>query len=390
MRDRAFYRSAAFARRPPPWRLGATLLAGLLAVLGALPSSPAPADPLTPLASHSAMPSGCARGCTEELSAPAGWKMQVFDNMPMSGSAAVTEAVIVVHGTGRNAQGYFASMMAAASQAGATRNTLVVAPWFKTGQDRPKPGEATWTSDAWKIGNGAESPEGLSSFLVMDQIIATLAARQRFPNLRHITLTGHSAGGQFTQRYAALGLAPNALSGVTVSYVPANPSSYVYFTASRPTGSGFGTPSSSSCSAYNEYKYGLQGRSGYPARLTPAQALANYSSRQVTIVNGGADTVQNGDMDTDCGAMLEGPNRASRGANFVRYMRAVAPDSSARQSRIVVPGVDHDGDAIFTDPSVRGRLFPLSGGSGAGSGYGSAEGYGSGSGPGSGDDRAGE
>jgi hypothetical protein len=193
----------------------------------------------------------------------------------------------------------------------------------------------------------------------MDQLIATLADKSRFPNLRDVVVTGHSAGGQFTQRYAAFGLAPNVLRGIRVTYVPANPSSYVYFTSARPTGSGggFSTPGSSSCSAYDTYKYGLEGRSGYPAKLSGSQVMANYTSRQITYVNGGADTFNNGDMDSDCGAMLEGNNRAERGANYLHYIHSIAPNTASTQRRIVVNGVDHDGDAIFNDPAVRQALF---------------------------------
>lgn len=323
------------------------------------PSAAAP-EPFIAAASHSPMPSSCSgsNSCAETVAAPAGWKFTVYRNFPMSGSAAVTRAVIVVHGTGRNAAGYFASVAAAAAKSGVTNDTMVIAPWFKTPEDSPGAGEATWTSAAWKIGDGAQSPKGLSSFLVMDQIIATLADRSRFPNLRDVVVTGHSAGGQFTQRYAAFGLAPNVLRDVHVSYVPANPSSYVYFTTARPTsGNGFQAPGNSSCSDYDTYKYGLEGRGGYPAKLSATQVLANYTSRQVTIVNGGADTVQNGDMDDDCGANLQGPNRASRGANFVKYIHSVAPRTTSSQGRIVVNGVDHDGDAIFNDPAVRYALF---------------------------------
>jgi hypothetical protein len=56
---------------------------------------------------------------------------------------------------------------------------------------------------------------------------------------------------------------------------------------------------------------------------------------------------------------LEGPNRATRGANYLRYIHAIAPTSSARQRRIVVPGVDHDSDAIFASPLARTVLFGL-------------------------------
>jgi pimeloyl-ACP methyl ester carboxylesterase len=336
------------------------LLAGVFAPTSAGTPLPRPDRglPMVDTSSHAPMPNSCSGGCSEELTGAGGsWKLQVFRNFPISGSAAVTSAVVVIHGTGRNAAGYFASMMAAASQAGATSHTLVVAPWFKTSADKPAPGEATWTNDAWKQGDGASQPSGLSSFLVMDQIMATLASKQRFPNLRRITLAGHSAGGQFTQRYAAFGLAPNALPGVRVRYVPANPSSFVYFSAARPSNNGFTVPSGSGCSGFDTYKYGLKGRTGYPARLTAAQALANYTSRDVTIINGGTDTFDNGDMDSDCAAMLEGPNRATRGANYLRYIHAIAPTSTARQRRIVVPGVDHDSDAIFASPLARTVLF---------------------------------
>lgn len=357
---RSFYRSRMFTHDSTRRRLLLPALLTTVLAIGALSirppddlASPSPPEPLVPAASHSPMPSSCgnANGCKEELTAPAGWKFTVFRNFPMAGSSAVTRAVIVVHGTGRNADGYFASVMAAAAKSGVTKDTLVIAPWFKTSEDSPSSGEATWTSAAWKIGDGAQSPRGLSSFLVMDQIIATLASKQRFPNLRTVTLTGHSAGGQFTQRYAAFGLAPNALPGVTVRYVPANPSSYVYFNSTRPGGSG------GSCADFDKYKYGMSGRDGYPGKLSPNQVLANYSNRDVTIVNGGADTFDNGDMDSDCGAMLQGPNRATRGANFVQYIHKLAPGTAARQSRIVVNGVDHNGDAIYADPAVRNALF---------------------------------
>jgi hypothetical protein len=353
----------------PVLPLAATVVVSLLSAAPAPSASPGDGSmappPFITTASHSPMPNSCSgsNACTETVVAPAGWKFTLYRNFPMSGSSAVTRAVIVVHGTGRNAGGYFASVAAAAQKSGVASSTMVIAPWFKTSQDSPGSGEATWTSGAWKIGEGAQSPSGLSSFLVMDQLIATLADKSRYPNLRDVVVTGHSAGGQFTQRYAAFGLAPNVLHGIRVTYVPANPSSYVYFTSARPTGSGFTTSGSSSCSAYDTYKYGLKGRSGYPAKLSASQVMANYTSRQITYVNGGADTFNNGDMDSDCGAMLEGPNRATRGANYLNYIHSIAPNTASTQRRIVVNGVDHDGDAIFNDPAVRQALFN-SGGAG--------------------------
>ncbi|WP_028935518.1 hypothetical protein [Pseudonocardia spinosispora] len=297
-------------------------------------------------------------GNAESLTLPGGAKFQVYDNFPMAGNAKVTRAVIVVHGTGRNAEGYYTRMMSAAKAAGAADNTMVVSPWFKGDEDdKVASGEASWENDAWKQGYPSQKPAGLSSFTVMDNLVASLASPDRFPNLKHITITGHSAGGQFTQRYAAFGKAPSQMTGIDFNFAAMNPSSYVYFDNKRPNSNGtaFTVPSSSSCSDYNSYKYGLAGRQSYPGQLTAAQAMAQYASRKVTIVNGSADTVDNGDLDTDCGAMLEGPNREARGQYFLKHFLSLQPN--AKHNRLVVPGVAHESEEMFASPVVKTTLF---------------------------------
>ena len=99
----------------------------------------------------------------------------------------------------------------------------------------------------------------------------------------------------------------------------------------------------------------MAGRSGYVAALTPAQAETNYISRRVTLLTGGSDTTDNGDEDTTCGAKLEGASRAARSANYFSYIRAIAP--TAPHDRVVIPGIGHDGDAIFASPLAWPSLF---------------------------------
>jgi pimeloyl-ACP methyl ester carboxylesterase len=341
-----------------PW-LALALLAGVLLV----GMSPAATIGVRLTAGHAPMPAACGRDgsrCRQELIGANGtgapWRLQTYQNVPMSGSTSVTQAVVVIHGTGGNAAGYFASMMNAATRAGVVGNTAVIAPWFKTGKNKPAHGEAVWTNDSWKDGGGAVRPAGLSSFTVLDQILATLADRSRFPDLRRITVAGHSAGGQFTQRYAAFGLAPGRLAGVAVNFVVANPSSFVYFSPVRPAaGGGFAVPLPGSCPGYDDYKYGMGHRSGYPAGPTPAQAAQTYVTRRVTLLSGGADVNDNGDEDTSCAAKAQGPDRNARAADYVNYIRAIAP--GAAQDRIVVPGVGHDGDAMFASPLAWPALF---------------------------------
>jgi hypothetical protein len=68
----------------------------------------------------------------------------------------------------------------------------------------------------------------------MDELLRRLASRESFPRLQAIVLTGHSAGGMFVIRYQMSNRVHESLK-VPVSYVVANPSSYPYPDALRPT-----------------------------------------------------------------------------------------------------------------------------------------------------------
>jgi hypothetical protein len=314
------------------------------------------------------MPSVCGKDgqrCREDLVLPGGWKFPVYRNAPLSGSPQITNAVVVVHGIQRNANSYFAGMMAAALSSHVEDHTMVVAPWFQTAQDHPGTYGPYWVdqppkrADApgWMQGDSAVRPANLSSFAVMDDLLATLADARRFPNLRSITVAGHSAGGQFVQRYAVFGLTADRLSRVKINYVAANPSSFVYFDPMRPTADGtrFAVPPAADCPGYDSYKYGMTGRTGYVATLAPAAALNQYLQRRVTIVNGADDTFDNGDEDTTCAALLQGPHRSARGAFYLAYIRL--RHASALHDRVVVPDVGHDQAAIFSSKVVAPFLF---------------------------------
>merc|ERR1712166_1020134 len=125
-----------------------------------------------------------------------------------------------------------------------------------------------WSSHGWKSGwnsHGWKSapdhpfwrPWSLPSYAVLDQLI--LAANQNLPNLKHINIIGHSAGGQLTNRFAELSTVPLACSrNIHFSFVVANPSSYGWLNEQRPNS--FGTPAlvsnstASECPRYNQWK----------------------------------------------------------------------------------------------------------------------------------------
>lgn len=295
----------------------------------------------------------------ETIKLSSGWKLTINRNFRFAGSPDVTDALIVIHGSGRNPVSTYTGMVAAAEKAGTSGHTMILAPHFKTEEDSPGSKEPRWTSDAWKAGESAVEPKGLSTFTVMDELVTTMADKSRFPKLTRLTIVGHSAGGQFTQRYAAFGLAPNRVRGVEINYVVGNPSSYVYMDPVRPTASGtqFTAPSNASCK-YDEYKYGLEDRTGYVAKLSRDQVVQNYTSRRVTYLLGGVDVLKK-ELDTDCGAMLEGKNRRKRGDAYYSYIHNKYPN--APHNKIVVPKVGHDHYGLFESPLAKSVLFGVGG-----------------------------
>ena len=153
----------------------------------------------------------------------------------------VTRAVVMLHGLNRNANTYFASAVRAQQAAGdAGQHSLLLAPQFLADEDIAAnslpPDMLHWGWNDWSGGRSAHGPAPASSFDAIDAILARLADRRIFPHLAQVVLAGHSAGGQVVQRYAVVGNGDAALHaiGVSMRYVVANPSSYVYFSVDRP------------------------------------------------------------------------------------------------------------------------------------------------------------
>jgi poly(3-hydroxybutyrate) depolymerase len=117
-------------------------------------------------------------------------------------NAAMTRALIMVHGANRNADHYFETATSAGFLAGALNNTVIIAPHFTAGKDKPAANEVMWPErrDSWRSGGMSPTNPDLSSFDFVDEIVRKLANKKNFPNLKHIVITGHSAGGQFATR----------------------------------------------------------------------------------------------------------------------------------------------------------------------------------------------
>lgn len=302
------------------------------------------------------------------LGASAPYSFVAFANADLDTVINAERAVVLVHGIRRNADEYFQSGLHLLKQAGLTpTDTLLLAPNFLTESDRHTAADMPlWPRDEWMQGtpSGGDRP-GIAAFAVLDDLLAYLGDRERFPRMREIIMIGHSAGGQLMQRYTLTGRADQALAtrGIAVRYVVSSPSSYLYLDDSRWQAAAFEPPADRSCPNYNRYRYGLEGSPVYLTEqsLSPKQLLRRYATRDVTYMVGELDkNPQDRVMDRDCGAMLQGRTRVERQLTYMQYERFLAAkwgmEINHRQFQVTAAG--HNAAQLFSTKSVADELFP--------------------------------
>lgn len=308
--------------------------------------------------------------CTERL-ATGKHHVRIYRTHALSGPAdpAPRLAYIMVHGMNRNADDYFAWTLASTAAAGRLDSTAVASIHFKaraaSGGDAVAEGELYWNSESWKSGEAAlNGPE--SSFDAMDALVRAFAEKRRFPNIAEIVVAGHSAGGQFVQRYAAANRI-DPLSGVKIRYVVANPSSYVYISplrlragASCTVADGCSGPfgeyfDAANCTTYNQYRYGLDSLTGYAAKVGAETIRNQFAARRVIYLAGELDTnTADPSLDKSCPAQSQGPNRRERAVTFWNSMRLLF---GARHLFAIAPGCGHSAVCVFAGPAGVKAVF---------------------------------
>jgi hypothetical protein len=293
--------------------------------------------------------------CRHELVLPDGMRIYYWANFPLPSEcqAAIERVVIVQHGNGRTAWSYCDRVLEAAEIAGVAESTLVLAPWFPAAEDQPPGGFHVWDpgSSGWKSGDDSLTDPPLSSFAVVDHVVELLDG-DTFPSLDEIVITGHSAGGQFTQRYA---VATDV--GASMRFVVLNPSSYLYLDPYRWDGESFTLPSGTDCDdTYDDFKYGLSNLpAGHYVTEHAAQIPDAYLARDVVYLLGDDDIYEDEDLDTSCPAQLQGEHRFERGLLFVDHLDARFPGHA--HARVTVPGVGHSSGDMYTSDVGVSVLF---------------------------------
>jgi pimeloyl-ACP methyl ester carboxylesterase len=294
-------------------------------------------------------------------------------------NAGITRAVIMLHGRLRDADRYFDLAKRSAAASGASADTIIIAPQLLSTGDAARhnldPNIARWNIEALLGGEAAKAPFALSSFEVIDGIIAVLSDRNHFPNLERIVVAGHSGGAQIIQRYAVVGRADQVLAkaglqpyadgmdpstakntAMRLRYVVANPSTYVYFDATRPH-------PNDRCADVNRWRYGVNDPVAYVQGDMKALEQ-RYMTRRVIYLLGGSDTdPHHSALDKTCMAEAQGVHRLERGNAYFAHVtkRAKTQNITLRHTRIVVPGVAHDADRMFNSACGKSALFDAPG-----------------------------
>ncbi len=357
------------------WAMTAiALLAGMLATASAAGRAPAAAKACT----------NATAACTEWVKLGGGPARSVIYRTYSLDvrNDKITRALIMIHGTGRNADHYFTTATAAAFLAGALDDTVVIAPRIASNDrgctDKLEPNEVSWScsGDSWRSGGSSPGNPNLSSFDLIDEILRKLANKKSFPNLNIIVVAGHSAGGQFVTRYEMSNRVHETL-GVPVVYVVANPSSYAWPDATRVTLVDDAVPASaqaawntatphtkfsygpfdaSECPNYNNWPFGLANRTGgYTSKMTDDLLMKQLVSRPATYLLGQVDTLPLGGFDSSCSATAQGVTRRARGEAFVKF---VNEQLGAKHAVQIVPECGHNDRCVFTTDQVLTLIFP--------------------------------
>jgi len=181
-------------------------------------------------------------------------------------------------------------------------------------------------------------------------------------------LAGHSAGGQFVNRYAAANQVEQRIRteiGIQIRYVVANPSSYLYFSGKRKvagTLDRFITPSEAeiqSCRKYDHYKYGLENLNSYLRPVGADSLAAFYRRRNVIYLLGEYDDNPNSSLlDKGCPALLQGAHLLERGLIYYNHLKEEFGFGITNfQKLAIIPNVGHSSENMFASDCGSFYLF---------------------------------
>ena len=316
-----------------------------------------------------------------------GYELAYYSNMGSINEARpdVRFVFVAIHGSSRIADDYLCAAVGTIQLQSRyiPDSVLVVSPHFLVPEDgepnfeptqagalplrwnETYPIEHTWRYGANSIEGGVSSYDTIDSLL--DHFI--LDHEEFYPNLEAIAIAGHSAGGQFVQRYALLSShqALDARSSqpsiegmrkVQIRLVAANPRSYCYLDNRRCVEGEYKRPLEEMievCPRWNQYQWGLDegGDVVAPYRDRALQSVGGldalrwrFLERNVTYLAGTKDVLPLGGMCED--DLFQGGCRLERAHRYFDSLALFsAGEKNTHHKLHEVTGSNHDHTFMF-------------------------------------------
>lgn len=312
----------------------------------------------------------------------------------------VTMVLILIHGAARNADDYFCTGTAMVKHLPNHENpssVWVIAPrflaWNDTDQELDDGGTTFgWTDkNEWRYGADAVNTSfSVSSYFMLDHMLTMLVSKTGIsffgessssssrssstallPNLNHVSIIGHSAGGQFVQRWALL---TPVWEYSMFRAVVANPSSFCFFTPLRYLSNrSWDIPPPFFCPDYNKWEWGFEVGGNYSVPYVTKMIetvgstdflIQRFATRQVVYLAGSQDRCnvseyeENGwcyshGLETSCMDQLEGHTRWERHFNYLASLDRL----DVPYHRFTIPNVGHDHSLMFNSENGMHAIF---------------------------------
>jgi hypothetical protein len=277
----------------------------------------------------------------------------------------------------------------------AVNNTFVVAPQFLDVATNPMESEhygplpsnlLRWRGgrasggasvDLDLDGDGTPDSGAIGSFDVMDALLERVCRRQLFPNLQAIVIAGHSNGGRFMARYAAVSrFEPRVATprGVAVRYAVMGSGSYLYMNAARQKFIDDSYLSAATSAVWRDrivsvvdhtpickldaaeidhWPHGLTDLWEYPARVGVDLIRAQFGIRDVRYLVGELDLSPSF---VECPERMQGPDTLAKTLLYFTHLEQFYGPALAHRLS-VVPGVRHSGYAEMVSAAGSAALF---------------------------------
>ena len=282
----------------------------------------------------------------------------------------ITRLVVAIHSSNHDANFYFKNTFNLASKLHTEQNTLIVSPQFLLSSLIDSPVHANYLY--WRVypflGSSMSTYKNhkarISAYEVLDTLIDKITQKGNFSNLKEIVIFGHSAGGQFVNRYCAYNRFQK--NGLYVHYIVMAPSSYLYFDNKRPIGknSSLFKKVPIQIKKYNSWGHGLENlyRVHRKYKITPDMMRKQYAKSNVTYLVGAKDNDPNNkSLSTTQASNLQGSNRLQRMLFYKKHLQSHFGEMILlRHQFFIIPNVGHSSKGLMNSKKGKETLFPLS------------------------------